>query len=114
MESIKTLVYPVKDLAGAKTLFSTLFGVKPYADEAYYVGFKVGEQDIALDPNGHSKGMTGPTPYWHVNNIKETLQSLVDAGASVQQEVQDVGGGMLTASVKDADNNSIGLMQVVK
>jgi predicted enzyme related to lactoylglutathione lyase len=112
MESIKTLVYPVKDLAQAKNLFSTLFGVKPYADEAYYVGFKVGDQDISLDPNGHSRGMTGPTPYWHVNDIKQTLQSLLDAGGQVQREVEDVGGGMLIASVKDADNNSIGLMQL--
>jgi hypothetical protein len=29
----------------------------------------------------------------------------------VVQDVQDVGGGMLVASVKDADGNGIGLVQ---
>jgi hypothetical protein len=32
MQTIKTFIYPVKDLARAKTLFSTLLGVKPYPD----------------------------------------------------------------------------------
>lgn len=29
---IKTIIYPVKDLAHAKTLFSKLLGIEPYAD----------------------------------------------------------------------------------
>ena len=87
-------------------------GVKPYLDEAYYVGFRVGDQDIGLDPNGHNTGMKGPVGYWHVDDIKESLQLLLNAGAQAQQEVQDVGGGKLIASVKDADNNIIGLIQL--
>ncbi len=86
-------------------------GVEPYVDEAYYVGFKVGDQELGLDPNGHNAGMTGPVGYWHVNDIKKSLQLLFDAGARAQQEVKDVGGGKLIASVKDADNNIIGLIQ---
>jgi hypothetical protein len=35
----------------------------------------------------------------------------VDAGAEAQQGVKDVGGGKLIASVKDADGNTIGLLQ---
>jgi predicted enzyme related to lactoylglutathione lyase len=46
-----------------------------------------------------------------VDDIKKSLQLLMDAGAQVQQEVQDVGGGKLIASVKDADSNIIGLIQ---
>jgi len=55
--------------------------------------------------------MTGPVGYWEVNDIKKSLQLLLDAGAQVQQAVKDVGGGKLTAWVKDADGNIIGLMQ---
>jgi hypothetical protein len=29
-------------------------------DEAYYVGFRVGDQEIGLNPNGHRQGMTWP------------------------------------------------------
>jgi predicted enzyme related to lactoylglutathione lyase len=80
-------------------------------DEAYYVGFNVGGQDIGLDPHGHSKGMTGPVTYWHVDDIEERLEALLDAGAEAHQGVRDVGGGKLLASVKDADGNVIGLIQ---
>jgi len=86
-------------------------GIEPYVDETYYVGFRVGDQEIGLDPNGHSKGMTGPVGYRHDNDIKKSLQSLLDAGAQIQQEVKDVGAGRLIASVKDADGNVIGLIQ---
>lgn len=36
---------------------------------------------------------------------------LLDAGALVQQEVTDVGGGKLLVLIRDADDNVIGLMQ---
>ncbi len=108
---ISVFIYPVKDIARAKTLYSTLLGVAPYVDEAYYVGFRVGDQEIGLDPHGHNEGMAGPVGYWHVNDIKRSLQLLLDAGAQAQQEVKDVGGGKLIASVRDADGNIIGLIQ---
>jgi predicted enzyme related to lactoylglutathione lyase len=110
-QGIRTFIYPVKDIARAKTLYSKLLGVEPVVDEAYYVGFRVGDQDIGLDPRGHSQGMTAPVGYWHVDDIKKHLRLLLDAGAQAQQEVKDVGGGKLIASVRDADGNVIGLIQ---
>ncbi|MFL5666958.1 MAG: VOC family protein [Ktedonobacteraceae bacterium] len=110
-QGIGVVIYPVKDIAQAKTLYSKLLGVEPYVDEAYYVGFRVGDQEIGLDPHGHNQGMTGPVGYFQVSDIKHSLQSLLDAGAQTQQEVKDVGGGKLIALVKDADGNIIGLMQ---
>ena len=110
-EGVKTIMYPVTDLARAKALYSKLVGVEPYMDEPYYVGFNVEDQDVGLDPHGHGKGMTGPVGYWHVDDIEESLQALLDAGAEALQEVRDVGGGKLLASMKDADGNVIGLLQ---
>jgi predicted enzyme related to lactoylglutathione lyase len=108
---LTTVIYPVKDLDRAKALFSELLGTEPYADSAYYVGFKDAGQDVGLDPHGHAKGMTGPVPYWHVTDIRSTLAALLGAGAETLQDVHDVGGGKLIASVKDADGNLIGLVQ---
>jgi predicted enzyme related to lactoylglutathione lyase len=107
---IKTVIYPVKDLGRAKTLYGKLLGVAPYVDAAYYVGFRIGDQEIGLDPHGH-QGMTGPVGCWHVDDIKESLKVLLAAGAVAQQAIRDVGGGKLTASVKDADGNIIALVQ---
>jgi predicted enzyme related to lactoylglutathione lyase len=108
---IRTIIYPVKDLARAKKLYGTFLGVAPYADAAYYVGFRVGDQEIGLDPNGHRQGMRGPVGYREVDDIEKSLELLLDAGAEVQQAIKDVGGGKLTASLKDADGNVIGLIQ---
>ncbi len=110
-EGVKTIMYPVTDLEKAKTLFGKLLGVEAYLDESYYVGFNVEGQDIGLDPHGHSKGMTGPVAYWHVDDVEERLKTLLDPGAEAHQGVRDVGGGKLLASVKDADANDIGLIQ---
>jgi hypothetical protein len=52
-QGVRTIIYPVKDMARAKMQFRTLLGVEPYSDQPYYVGFRVGDQDIGLDPNGH-------------------------------------------------------------
>jgi predicted enzyme related to lactoylglutathione lyase len=108
---LNTIIYPVKDLDRAKALFSALLGTEPYADEPYYVGFKDAGQDVGLDPHGHAKGITGPVPYWHVADIRATLAALLDAGAETLQDVKDVGGGRLIASVKDADGNLVGVLQ---
>jgi predicted enzyme related to lactoylglutathione lyase len=107
----KTVVYPVKDLAAAKRIYSQLFAVKPYADEVYYVGWKVDGQDVGLDPNGHRKGMTGAVAFWDVEDIETSLKTLLEAGAEEVQPLTDVGEGKLIATVKDADGNVIGLVQ---
>jgi predicted enzyme related to lactoylglutathione lyase len=108
---MKTILYPVKDIAAAKQLYGSLLGVAPTMDEAYYVGFDVDGQHVGLDPNGHSKGMSGPIGYWHVDDISASLEALLAAGAETEQPVSDVGGGKLIATVKDADGNVIGLLQ---
>jgi predicted enzyme related to lactoylglutathione lyase len=110
-EGIKTVIYPVKDLAAAKQIFGQLARVEPYSDEAYYVGFKVDGQDVGLDPKGHDKGMIGPVGYWHVDDIDKTLAALTDAGATVQDPVRKVGGNRRVATVTDPDGNPIALLQ---
>jgi predicted enzyme related to lactoylglutathione lyase len=107
-KGVKTIIYPVKDMARAKLQFSTLLGVDPYGDQPYYIGFKVGDQDIGLVPNSPEAGMTA---FYHVDDIKKSLQSLQEAGSQTLRDITDVGGGRLIASVRDAEGNIIGLIQ---
>ncbi len=109
---LKTIIYPVKDLDAAKAAFSALLGAGPVVDQPYYVQFNDAGQEIGLDPNGHGKGMTGPTPYWHVDDIRATVDGLVRAGCTELQGVTDV-GGRLIATILDADGNQIGVLQNV-
>lgn len=107
----KTVLYPVKDLDKARALFAALFGADPHADSPYYVGFSVDGDEIGLVPSGHEQGMTGPVPFFDVDDISATLGTLEAAGAQVVQEPTNVGAGLLVAKVKDADGNDIGLRQ---
>ena len=107
-KGIKTVIYPVKDVNESKTLFRKLLEVEPYADQPYYVGFKVGDQDIGLVPNNPEAGMTA---FYHVDDIKNSLQILIDGGGTIIQDVKNVGGGRLIASIRDKDSNIIGLIQ---
>ncbi len=107
-QGIKTFLYPVKDAARAKSFYTKLLGIEPHCDEPYSVGFKVGDQEIGLVP---SAGLTAPLGYVHVADLQKTIQSLLDAGAKIEQEVKNVGGGRLVASIKDMDGNVIGLLQ---
>jgi predicted enzyme related to lactoylglutathione lyase len=106
-----TVIYPVSDLASAKAIFSSLLGADPAQDTPYYVGFRVAEQDIGLDPNGRGRGMTGATPFWDVDDIAAAAASLAASGAVLVEAPHDVGGGLQIAMLRDADGNMIGLRQ---
>ena len=110
-KGIQTILYPVEDMDRAKAQFNKLLDAEPIADAAYYVGYKVAGQDIGLVPKANAKHMTGPLPYVHVDDIKASLAALLEAGAETVEEVKDVGGGRLVASVRDREGNPIGLLQ---
>jgi len=107
-QGIKTIIYSAGDMNRAKTLYTELLGVEPYVENPYYVGFKIGDQDIGLTPNGQP----GPMAFWHVSDIQKSLQLVLDAGGQTQQAVRDVGGGKLVATAKDAEGNLVGFIQV--
>jgi predicted enzyme related to lactoylglutathione lyase len=107
---LQTVIFPVKDLDATKAVYTALFG-EPHTDQPYYVGYRVGSQDIGLNPQGHAQGLTDTTGYWQVDDVAASLAELVAAGATVRQEPKDVGGGTLTASVTDPEGNTVGLIQ---
>ena len=110
-----TILYPVTDLDAAKSIFTTLLGMEPMADDPYYVGYQNGDHHVGLVPNGaQSQGMTGPIAYYGVDDIEAAIASLEDAGAEVVMEPRTVGGGNLVASLKDADGNQVGLSQAAR
>ena len=107
----KTVLYPVTDIDKAKAVFTALFGSDPHVDSPYYVGYSVDGSEIGLVPDGHNQGMTGPVPFFDVDDVSATIAALQAAGAKVVQEPTDVGGGLLVAKVLDDDGNDIGLRQ---
>jgi predicted enzyme related to lactoylglutathione lyase len=104
---IKLLVYPVKDVEKAKAFYGKFLDAEPYVEGPFYVGYRVGDQEVGLDPNSK----IGPIAYTDVKDIKSSLQAMVKVGAEVVQDIKDVGGGLLIAQVKDVDGNVVGLRQ---
>ena len=106
-QNIKLIVYPVKDIEKAKAFYGKFLDAEPYAEGAYYVGYRIGDQEVGLDPNSK----VGPIAYTDVKDIKSSLQAMIEVGGEVVQDVKDVGRGLLIAQVKDADGNVVGLRQ---
>ncbi len=109
---VRTILYPVRDLDKAKELFTRIAGKEPVADSPYYVGYDLDGQQIGLVPNGHdSQNMTGATAFWHVDDIEASVQAVLEAGGTMQQEINDVGNGRRVAAVVDAEGNVLGFLQ---
>src|SRR4051794_28841327 len=98
----KTVLTPVQDLNAAKATWAALLG-EPTSDSPYYVGWTLGDQEIGLTPTGDKQGLTGPTPYWHTDDIEQASAGVVAAGGTQKQAPQDVGGGRLVALVADGE-----------
>ncbi len=103
--NIRHIVFPAKDLDKAKNVFNTFLGTEPYVDSAYYVGYKLDDQEVGLDPNGNAV-----VSYIDVDDIEVSLKTLKDAGAEVVADSRHVGGGLLVAQV-EIDGNVLGLRQ---
>jgi predicted enzyme related to lactoylglutathione lyase len=92
--NIKLLVYPVKDVEKAKAFYGKFLDMEPYVASAYYVGYRVGEMEVGLDPNSN----VGPVAYVDVKDIKSSLQAMTETGAEIVQDVKDVGGGVVDST----------------
>jgi catechol 2,3-dioxygenase-like lactoylglutathione lyase family enzyme len=108
-EGLRTVIYRVGDLETAKTWYTRILGFGPYFDEPFYVGFNVGGYELGLLP-ASTDGDSCPITYWGVSDVPTALERLFDAGATSNEDPQDVGDGIVTASVRDLDGNVVGVI----
>src|SRR5437867_2367018 len=110
---LRTTIYHVNDLKKAKAWYAEAFGVQPYFDEAFYVGFQIGGYELGLDPDTSlaKPGGGGVVAYWRVTSIESDVQHFMKLGSMVRAPVQEVGGGIKVATVSDPFGNLIGLIE---
>jgi predicted enzyme related to lactoylglutathione lyase len=107
-----TVVYQVRDLARAKAWYAGAFGVAPYFDEPFYVGFNIHGYELGLSPDeAPGPGPGGSVAFWRVSDIDEAMQRFLARGARELSPIEDVGGGIRVATVADPDGNTIGLIE---
>ena len=109
---LRTVAYRVPDLSQAKDWYARAFGTQPYFDEPFYVGFDIGGYELGLQPIEGSPPAPGEgsVTYWGVPDVEASLAHFVAEGATPFEPVQDVGGGIKVAAVKDPWGNVIGLI----
>ncbi|MBC3872368.1 VOC family protein [Undibacterium flavidum] len=107
---LRTVIYPVNDIAAGKAWYTEVLGQAPYFDEAFYVGFNVGGFELGLIPDAVA-GTQGAQALWGVADAHEAMQRLLSLGGTTLEAVTDVGGGILVAAVQDPFGNRFGIIQ---
>lgn len=105
---LRTVIYPVNDLAAAKQWWIDLLGFGPYFDEPFYVGFEVAGYELGLLPDGDPAG--GALTYWGVDSVEAAVNTAVAAGAHIHTPAAEVGGGIVTATVRAPDGFVVGFI----
>jgi predicted enzyme related to lactoylglutathione lyase len=110
---LRTVAYHVSDIAKAKDWYSAILGFAPYFDEPFYVGFNVGGYELGLQPSDAEPGKKaeGVVAYWGVADAAAALKRLLEQGATLHEDVQDVGEGIKVAAVKDPFGNVFGVIE---
>jgi predicted enzyme related to lactoylglutathione lyase len=110
---IYTTIYRTPDINKAKAWYSKAFGVEPYFDEPFYVGFDIAGYELGLQPEAgeNTAGIGGAVAYWGVANADVAFAAMLEHGATEHAEAKDVGGGVRVASVKDPFGNVIGIIE---
>ena len=113
MLGLRTVVYHVGDLRVATDWYRRLFGVAPYFEESFYVGFNIGGFELGLDPDP-SEAVPGPggvVSYWGVADVDGAVAHARSVGAAVKSPPRDVGGGIRVATLADPFGNVVGLIE---
>ena len=110
---LRTAIYKASDIQEARDWYSSILGFGPYFDEPFYVGFNVCGYELGLQPEGTDAAgkATGAVAYWGVENAEAAFSRLLELGAAKHEEVQDVGGGIKVATVKDPFGNIFGVIE---
>lgn len=111
-KKLRTVVYHTDDLQKAKNWYISITGIQPYFDETFYAGFDINGFELGLDPDlsGVEKGNQS-IAFWAVDNIEACVKKLVEHGAAIKDDVNDVGGGIKVAVVYDPFGNAVGLIE---
>ncbi len=119
-----TTTFQADDLAAARDWYAELFGQEPYfafpaaPAQPVYIEFRIGddEDELGFIDRRHAPGGTPATPggavvFWHVDDLKATLATLLAMGATEYEPLTPRGdSGFVTASVVDPFGNVLGIM----
>ena len=109
---LRTTIYKVGDIQKAKNWYAKVFNTEPYFDEPFYVGFDIGGYELGLQPEEipSTNKIESVVTYWGVEDIQAVYDSFIELGATENEKPYNVGGDLMTATVKDPWGNVIGFI----
>ena len=117
LRGLTTVSFWAADLAAAKQWYTDLLGIAPYFERPGYIEFRLGDYQHELGiidhryaPDPAAASPAGAIVYWHVDDVKTTLEKLLSMGAQPYQALIERGEGFITASVVDPFGNILGIM----
>lgn len=111
LKGLRTVAYPVANLAAARDWYARTAGVAPYFDQPFYVGFAIGGFELGLVPaDGRASVVGEAQALWGVDDIQAAYAALLRDGATEHTPPQDVGEGIVCATVRDPFGNILGLI----
>ena len=120
LRGLSTVNFYAADHTAAKKWYSELLGIEPYFNVPGYCEFRIGDYqhelgiiDSAYAPADAAKAPAGAIAYWHVDDLKTTLDKLLARMATLYQPITDHSGGkgnFVTTSVVDPFGNVLGIM----
>ncbi len=108
LQGLRTVIYPAPDLDAAKAWWTATLGVAPYFDQPFYVGYSVAGYELGLLPDADPAD--GALVYWGVDGVAEAVRDAVAVGAVEHTAASDVGGGIVTATVRTPQGAVLGLI----
>jgi predicted enzyme related to lactoylglutathione lyase len=120
VRGLATISFYALDHDSAKKWYSELFGIEPYFNVPGYFEFRIGDYqqelgfiDAKYAPGAIPQSPAGEIAYWHVDDLKTSLDLLIQHGAKAHLPITDYSGGkgeFVTASVVDPFGNIFGIM----
>lgn len=112
IKGVRTVIYHVSNLQKAKEWYTEIFEKAPYFDEPYYVGFNIEGFELGLHPDNEGANFGNNTiAYWAVTDAHAVYKQLLEKGSIANEELRDVGGGILLGTVVDPAGNVFGIIE---
>lgn len=106
---LRSAFYDVPSIEESKAWYKKVFGIEPYFDQPFYVGFNIGGFELGLRPREGGPA-EGGNAYWGSDDADGMVAHMIAHGATAHEPVTDVGEGIRVGSVKDPFGNILGII----
>jgi predicted enzyme related to lactoylglutathione lyase len=122
LRGLTTVSFFADDLTAARDWYTQLLGIEPYfvrpaEGTPAYIEFRIGDYqhelgivDSRFAVGGRPDKPGGAVVYWHVDDVRASVERLLALGATLHEKPVERGPGFVTASVVDPFGNILGVM----